>query len=284
MKMQLINNKQAPPAREQVFSTVLSRSGFTLIELLVVIAIIAILAAMLLPALSKAKQKAQSTACLSNQRQIGLAMMTFANDNEDCIPKAFAWPNYSGDGAAYLAQPGKNRYGWVNDMWVWALVNNNQMPLEVFVCPLQPKQTSGTNNGNPFMCYMANQQTSPLGVEFLRDERASFLTKISQFSQQSQTIIVSEARFSQLNAGLWNYMYCNTWGDYGIRSAAGLQKVHGGTANYIFADGHAERLKADRTIMGDRSMWFDPRQFPNSAWATEAAATTYLKGFLGSPW
>src|ERR1035438_10100749 len=70
------------------------RNAFTLIELLVVIAIIGLLAALLLPALARAKELGKRTRCASNLRQIGLAFVLYGSDQEDCLPNTgdpFLW-------------------------------------------------------------------------------------------------------------------------------------------------------------------------------------------------
>jgi len=114
------------------------RHAFTLIELLVVIAIIAILAALLLPALARAKEKARRSQCINNLKQCTLGIVTWAHDSEaGSVPWAIdagAAPNYNGEGTWH--------HPLGKDVWFqWAWMSNSIGSPKVLVCP-SDKQTT----------------------------------------------------------------------------------------------------------------------------------------------
>jgi prepilin-type N-terminal cleavage/methylation domain-containing protein/prepilin-type processing-associated H-X9-DG protein len=133
--------------------------AFTLLELLVVIAVVAVVASMLLPAISKGKAKARSTQCMSNLRQWGLAIRAYADDNDDVLP-------HRGQGVQVLTRIDRPE-DWFNALPFYfgsksfqELVSCGQAPKQkassIFICP-----DAIDLGSNYFLAYAMNMNLSP---------------------------------------------------------------------------------------------------------------------------
>ena len=239
--------------------------AFTLLELLIVIAIMAILAALLLPALNGARERGRGTYCLNNMRELGLGLQIYADDHDDALPY-----NMGADGIHKTVAAGEY-LNWANDVMSWELDSENTNTVllaigglgpyvggvpKVFKCPsdnvlsaVQKKagwtervRTYSMNamlgNAGTFMKNAVNTN-NPGYRQFLR---------MSDVPEPSRIFAFVEEHPDSVDDGYFlNKFYSHEWIDLPA-------SYHNGAANFAYADGHAEahRWRCSSTMPAPR--------------------------------
>jgi prepilin-type N-terminal cleavage/methylation domain-containing protein len=250
------------------------RYAFTLIELLVVIAIIAILAAILFPVFAQARDKARQTACLSNCKQIGLAVMMYANDYDETFFWQKDWQEEAQVGSGFWGASYKTYVRWP---FAHAPYIKNYA---VFKCP----SDKGTPNARNVCAAPGGGGCSPWWISYGPNlmmmtgySKTDHPTTLAQLTRPADKIALAEAIFGYGCCESWNSEYFrganysgsdNGWSFATFRKMVGNAKALGisdaqmsGVTRHalgntaIFADGHAKWLRWNQVGDDSSTQW-----------------------------
>jgi prepilin-type N-terminal cleavage/methylation domain-containing protein/prepilin-type processing-associated H-X9-DG protein len=228
-----------------MFSSRLRKRGFTLIELLVVVAIIAILAAILFPVFAQAREKARQTSCLSNMKQMGLALDMYVQNYDETLPlyQDGVWDFGTPDSATRKRSDGPWR---TNYLWCLQPYLKNQ---QIQACP--------------------SISTSEVGQEITPNSRSSYMgngavmgKSLAAITNPSNIVYMQEyrllTRVAWLRPNCSSPTRCGAWCWWGIpKNDPGYANVHMEGANFIYADGHAKYKKNSAIRSGDFGLFPD---------------------------
>jgi prepilin-type N-terminal cleavage/methylation domain-containing protein/prepilin-type processing-associated H-X9-DG protein len=264
-----IGVNQSGAATPLVESSAGKRAGFTLIELLVVIAIIAILASLLLPALAKAKEKAKTTQCLSNMKQLQLCWQMYVGDYNDRLPL---------NGAAPVPGPGGNS---LPNSWIQGAAQNDpakpwipngvlfpyNTAVSIYACPANTRQILYPKNPPQTFSPTLGPQARTVSMNYpLGGFTASspqggiLLTGQNSIMKYTQIAASTNGGFAKMIVFVDENEFSVDDGDFAISVPGGPHdgqwwnypgSRHNKGATFAFADGHAEYWKWHGTAVLD---------------------------------
>jgi prepilin-type N-terminal cleavage/methylation domain-containing protein/prepilin-type processing-associated H-X9-DG protein len=241
--------------------------GFTLIELLVVIAILAILAALLLPAIQSAKEKARGAQCLSNMRNIVLAIMNFANEHEGYLPKGgacqrngeFDWTWGGNVISVPTVDPGACQRIEVETGVLWNYVTGEERAGRFGTGRGKKSEWYSSPAKNPYLCPSVGEVGRKRGCSYSINSNLDGTTEYglnqAKIKQEARCILMVDESENTINDG-W---FVPTGHENDIRD---LKLKHTGGGNLAFCDGHVSWMEESRLLrlMDANSDYFLPER------------------------